>query len=169
MKMLFIRFLAIGTKDPTISLVFYIQKFCRIKPVSGFVFGLVSENSLCYGFSHHAARIPNSFHRTAVSNRFTLFCAVSYSVNILDIRFKKPGRGMLTVEFNLSQAQIDDIRRKADTHYKVEPRFLIEVKDESGDVVTVVDKLLYVRRKDKKPDPNYKRAALEEPAPSEPS
>lgn len=69
-----------------------------------------------------------------------------------DVRFKKPGKGKLTAEFNLTTEQIEDIRHKADTQWKVEPEFLVEIKDESGDVVAEVDKLLYVRRKDHKPE-----------------
>lgn len=74
-----------------------------------------------------------------------------------DIRFKKPGRGTLTAKFNLTAEQVRDIKHQADTQYKVEPFFTVEVKDENGDVVAEVDKLLYVRRKDKKPDPNFKK------------
>ncbi|MFP4313171.1 MAG: DUF4442 domain-containing protein [Alphaproteobacteria bacterium] len=76
-----------------------------------------------------------------------------------NIRFKKPGRGTLKAEFNLSAERIAEIKHLADTQYKVEPEFLVEVKDENGDVVAEVDKILYVRRKDKKPDPNFKRQA----------
>ncbi len=75
-----------------------------------------------------------------------------------EIRFKKPGRGVLTAEFNLTEAQIADIRHQADTQYKVEPFFRVEVKDESGDVVAEVDKLCYIRRKDKKPDSDLKKS-----------
>lgn len=73
-----------------------------------------------------------------------------------DIRYKKPGKGLLTAEFNLSAEQIAEIKHKADTQYKVEPLLSVKVKDETGDVVAEVDKLIYVRHKDNKPDPNYK-------------
>ena len=79
-----------------------------------------------------------------------------------DIRFKKPGKGTLTAEFNLSAERIAEIKHQADTQYKVEPKFLVEVKDESGDVVAEVDKLLYVRRKDHKPG-DFKRLELAAP------
>ena len=68
-----------------------------------------------------------------------------------DIRFKKPGKGTLSACFNLTAQQIDAIRAEADQGRKVEPRFRVEIKDESGAVVAEVDKTVYVRRK---PGPN---------------
>lgn len=68
-----------------------------------------------------------------------------------DIQFKSPGKGKLTAHFNITQQQLDDIKVAADKDYKVEPRFKVEVKDEQGNVVAEVDKLLYVRRKDRQP------------------
>jgi hypothetical protein len=64
------------------------------------------------------------------------------------IRYRKPGRGTVRAEFRLSDSQIDDIREKLKTLPKYEPIFLVEVKDESGEVVAVVDKLLHVRKQD---------------------
>jgi len=69
-----------------------------------------------------------------------------------DIRFKKPGKGTLTAEFNLTAERIAEIKSQADTQWKVEPEFLVEVKNAAGEVVAEVDKLLYVRRKDHKPE-----------------
>jgi Domain of unknown function (DUF4442) len=63
------------------------------------------------------------------------------------IRYRKPGRGTVRAEFRLSDSQIDDIREKLKTLPKYEPTFLVEVKDESGEVVAVVEKLLHVRKK----------------------
>lgn len=68
-----------------------------------------------------------------------------------DIRFKKPGKGTLTAEFNLTAEKIAEIKLQADTNWKVEPEFLVKVKNEAGEIVAEVDKLLYVRRKDHKP------------------
>jgi acyl-coenzyme A thioesterase PaaI-like protein len=65
------------------------------------------------------------------------------------IRFKKPGRGRVRAEFLLSKECIDEIREQADAELKVEPTFVVEVVDEEGDVVAQVDKVLYVRRKER--------------------
>ncbi len=63
------------------------------------------------------------------------------------IRFRKPGKGKVKAEFRLNDAQLDDIRDKLTSLEKYEPTFLVEVKDESGEVVAEVQKVLHVRRK----------------------
>ncbi len=63
------------------------------------------------------------------------------------IRFKKPGKGTVRAEFRLSEQQIEDVREKLKHQPKVEPTFLVEIKDAHGTVIAEVEKLLYVRRK----------------------
>ena len=63
------------------------------------------------------------------------------------IRFKKPGRGKVRAEFRLSDEQIDEIRRAAAANGKTEPTFVVQVKDETGEVVAEVEKVLWVKRK----------------------
>jgi hypothetical protein len=63
------------------------------------------------------------------------------------IRFRKPGKGKVVASFRLSEEQIEAIRRQLETQEKVEPTFLVEVRDESGEVVAEVQKLLHVRKK----------------------
>lgn len=63
------------------------------------------------------------------------------------VRFRKPGRGRVRAEFRLTDAQLDDIRDKLKIQEKYEPTFVVEVKDEAGDVVAEVHKVLHVRRK----------------------
>lgn len=63
------------------------------------------------------------------------------------IRFRKPGKGRVRAEFRLSDAQLDEIRDKLTTQERYEPAFLVEVKDEAGDVVAEVHKVLHVRKK----------------------
>ena len=67
------------------------------------------------------------------------------------IRFKKPGRGTVSASFRLSQEQIREIRQALNTHEneKIERVFTVEVKDESGNVVAQIEKLLHIRRKDR--------------------
>ena len=64
------------------------------------------------------------------------------------IRFKKPGKGVMKAAFHLSEEQIAEIRRAADTQPKVEPQFQVIIKDAEGSVVAEVDKLLYVKKKE---------------------
>lgn len=63
------------------------------------------------------------------------------------IRFKKPGKSTVRAEFRLTEQQIEDIREKLKHQAKVEPTFLVEIKDAHGTVVAEVEKLLYVRKK----------------------
>ena len=63
------------------------------------------------------------------------------------IRFRKPGKGRVRAEFRLSDAQIEDVRNQLTTQAKYEPTFVVQVKDESGEVVAEVEKVVHVRRK----------------------
>ena len=63
------------------------------------------------------------------------------------IRFRKPGKGKVKAEFRLTDAQLDDIREKLTTLEKYEPTFMVEVKDEAGEVVAEVQKVIHIRRK----------------------
>ena len=63
------------------------------------------------------------------------------------IRFRKPGKGRVKAEFRLSEAQLDEIREKLKLQEKYEPTFMVEVKDEAGEVVAEVQKVLHIRRK----------------------
>jgi hypothetical protein len=65
------------------------------------------------------------------------------------IRFLKPGQGTMRAHFEISAPRIAEIRAAADAQYKVEPAFTVEVKNEAGETVAEVEKLLYVRRKDR--------------------
>ncbi|HEX4924334.1 MAG TPA: DUF4442 domain-containing protein [Bdellovibrionales bacterium] len=66
------------------------------------------------------------------------------------IQFKKPGKGKVSARFALTANEIDEIRAQADREYKIEPKFTVSVTDESGETVALVEKTLYVRRKDRK-------------------
>jgi len=66
-----------------------------------------------------------------------------------NIRFKKPGKGVMKAIFELTQEKIAEIRAAADTQPKVEPLFQVLVKDAEGNVVAEVDKLLYIKKKPK--------------------
>jgi hypothetical protein len=66
-----------------------------------------------------------------------------------NIRFKKPGKGLMKATFDLTEERIAEIRAAAETQHKVEPLFQVLVKDEEGNVVAEVDKLLYVKKKPK--------------------
>ena len=63
------------------------------------------------------------------------------------IRYRKPGRGGVRAEFRLTDAQLDDIREKLKKLPKYEPVFSVDVKDEQGNVIAEVEKVLHIRKK----------------------
>jgi len=63
------------------------------------------------------------------------------------IRFRNPGKGKVRASFRLSDEQLDGIRKALETQEKTEATFVVEVKDEVGEVVAEVQKLLHIRKK----------------------
>ena len=64
------------------------------------------------------------------------------------IHFRQPGHGKMIAEFSISDERVDEIRAQADRGEKVEPRLEARVLNEEAGVVAIVEKLLYVRRRD---------------------
>lgn len=62
------------------------------------------------------------------------------------IRFKKPGMGTVRARFEVSEAEIDELRERLKTQRRLEKTFTTLVTDESGVVIAEVEKTLYVRR-----------------------
>lgn len=65
------------------------------------------------------------------------------------IRFKKPGKGRIRARFTVTESELASIKEQAAKEYKVEPVFVVQILDEQNEVVAEVEKILYVRRKDK--------------------
>lgn len=63
------------------------------------------------------------------------------------IRFKKPGKETLYVEFKLSGDEIDEIKRLAETERSIDRVYDLELKDGGGKVHAVVEKTLYISKK----------------------
>jgi hypothetical protein len=68
------------------------------------------------------------------------------------VRFRRPGKGRVRASFRLSDEQIEGIRQELKTREKVEPTFVVEVKDDTGAVVAEVQKVLHVRKKESETD-----------------
>ena len=66
------------------------------------------------------------------------------------IRFKRPGKGTVKAVFQIPPERIAEIKAAANDQGKVEPQFQVLVTDAEGLVVAEIDKLLYVRKKEKK-------------------
>jgi acyl-coenzyme A thioesterase PaaI-like protein len=63
------------------------------------------------------------------------------------IQFKKPGKGKVHAEFNLTQEVIDEIKANVEVNTKMDMVFKVEIKDEAGTLICEVDKVVYIRRK----------------------
>ena len=63
------------------------------------------------------------------------------------IDFIKPGRGTVTADFQIEDAQIQDVMNKTSSGEKYLPEFSVDIKDESGETVATVVKTLYIRKK----------------------
>lgn len=67
-----------------------------------------------------------------------------------NIRFKKPGKGKLEAKFLLTAEEVAEIKRLAGEQKSVDRVYLVEYRDEVGDVVAAIEKTLYIRRKGEK-------------------
>ena len=65
------------------------------------------------------------------------------------IRYKKPARSTVFAEFKLNPEQIDAIKNELTLAPKTEYEFVIEIKDNVGDVVAEVKKILHINKKQK--------------------
>lgn len=63
------------------------------------------------------------------------------------IDFLKPGRSDVFASFNIDQALIDDIIVQTKNHQKYEPIFEIPIYDINGNLISLVKKTIYIRRK----------------------
>ena len=63
------------------------------------------------------------------------------------IEFRKPGRGVVQSVIQISDGEVERIRRETAEGKAYHPTYEIDVLDEQGDVVTRVTKTLYVRRR----------------------
>ena len=68
-----------------------------------------------------------------------------------EIHYVKPARGRIEAHLSLEDACLDEIKLKTADGAPYRPSFDITICDESGEVVTKVKKVLYVRKKPAKP------------------
>jgi len=66
------------------------------------------------------------------------------------IKFVRPGKGTVTATFTLSDERVQEIRAQADAGEKIEPTFEVDIVDEKNEVVAHVEKLVYIRRKERR-------------------
>jgi acyl-coenzyme A thioesterase PaaI-like protein len=65
------------------------------------------------------------------------------------IDFIKPGKGTVTAEFEVTQALLDTIAENTTEGRKYLPELSVRITDETGELVALVTKTIYVRQKRK--------------------
>ncbi len=66
------------------------------------------------------------------------------------IEFISPGKGTVQACFKLDDEDIRLIRERTENGERYLPRYRVDIKDSSGNIIARADKTLYVRRKKKK-------------------
>ena len=64
-----------------------------------------------------------------------------------NIQFVSPGRGTVFAHFKLTDERLAEIREKTVNGEKFEPTYRINVVDADDNIVAIVDKTIYIRRK----------------------
>lgn len=63
------------------------------------------------------------------------------------IEFKKPGRGSVHAEFLLTQERLNEIKSYVEVNTKMDAHFEVRILDEENNLIAMVDKVVYVRKK----------------------
>ncbi len=63
------------------------------------------------------------------------------------IRFRKPGKGTVSANFQISGQVLDEIKEALRSEEKIDRAFAVKVKDDAGNVIAEIDKQVQIRRK----------------------
>ncbi len=63
------------------------------------------------------------------------------------IRFKRPGKETLYCDFRVTQEEIDEIKRLAETEKSIDRIYELELKDKAGVVHALIEKTVYISKK----------------------
>lgn len=63
------------------------------------------------------------------------------------INFRKPGKGTVHAEFQITDDHLNEIKEYLKENTKMDYHFKVEIKDDAGKLIADVDKVLYIRRK----------------------
>ena len=64
------------------------------------------------------------------------------------IRFRRPGRGTVCAKFRIGEEQVAEIRTALENENKIEREFIVGVKDQDGELIAEVKKLLHFRKRE---------------------
>lgn len=63
------------------------------------------------------------------------------------IEFKKPGKGRVYADFSISDDQVNALREELEVARKIHPIFTVQVLNEEAELVAIVEKTLYIKKK----------------------
>jgi len=66
------------------------------------------------------------------------------------IKFLKPGKGKISARFHIPEETYEEIINKTETGEKFIPVFKTEIKDEKENIIALVEKELYIKKKERK-------------------
>jgi acyl-coenzyme A thioesterase PaaI-like protein len=75
------------------------------------------------------------------------------------IAFKRPGRSTLYARFHVLEEETEAIRKALQTARSVDRTYTIELVDSAGDVYATIEKVIYIRRKDRPAETRVAEAA----------
>lgn len=63
------------------------------------------------------------------------------------IRFLRPGKSKVYAQFRLTNEQLNTFKEELKSKNKIEPVLTVYIKNEEGEVIAEVDKVLYIKKK----------------------
>lgn len=66
------------------------------------------------------------------------------------IRYRIPAKGTVYAKFELTESQLDTIKREVESNNRTDPEFIVEIKNSEGEVISVVKKVIHISKKLKK-------------------
>src|SRR5215831_4373873 len=75
------------------------------------------------------------------------------------IQFKRPGRSTLYARFHVSEEETAAIRKALESARSVDRTYTIDLVDSAGDVHATIEKVIYIRRKDRPAETQIAEAA----------
>lgn len=63
------------------------------------------------------------------------------------IRFKRPGKDVLTAEFHLTDDDLNEIKSLLETNKSIDRIYNVELKDQAGKVCCLIEKTIYIAKK----------------------
>lgn len=66
------------------------------------------------------------------------------------IKFIKPGKSTVKAIFNITEKDLELVRENTKNGEKYTPTYNVEIKDDSGNIIAIVEKTLYFKKKENK-------------------